>query len=158
MSEYRHYEFQAIDRPLGEADMEALRTLSTRARITATSFTNRYKWGDFKGDPNRLIGRSRLDPFRRGCDLAEVRRMADDGLPIKQIGRMTGLSRNLVRQIQRDEREDVFRLRQSSLEPWLPRLAREWNIGCRNGTELWRRLRAEGFKGSLRVVTEWATR
>ena len=72
MSEYRYYEVQAIDRPLGEADMEALRTLSTRARITATSFTNHYKWGDFKGDPNRLIGRSRLDPFRRGCDLAEV--------------------------------------------------------------------------------------
>ena len=72
MSEYRYYEFQAIDRPLGEADMEALRTLSTRARITAMSFTDHYKWGDFKGDPNRLIGRSRLDPFRRGCDLAEV--------------------------------------------------------------------------------------
>ena len=52
--------------------MEALRTLSTRAQISATSFTNHYKWGDFKGDPNRLIGRSRLDPFRRGCDLAEV--------------------------------------------------------------------------------------
>ena len=51
MSEYRYYEYQAIDRPLGEADMEALRTLSTRARITATSFTNHYKWGDFKGDP-----------------------------------------------------------------------------------------------------------
>ena len=72
MSEYRYYEVQAIDRPLGEADMEALRILSTRARITATSFTNHYKWGDCKGDPNRLIGRSRLDPFRRGCDLAEV--------------------------------------------------------------------------------------
>ena len=28
--------------------------------------------GDFKGAPNRLIGRSGLDPFRRGCDLAEV--------------------------------------------------------------------------------------
>ena len=72
LSEYRYYEVQAIDRPLGEADMEALRTLSTRARITATSFTNHYKWGDFQGAPNRLIGRSRLDPFRRGCDLAEV--------------------------------------------------------------------------------------
>ena len=47
VSEYRYYEVQAIDRPLGEADMEALRTLSTRARITATSFTNHYKWGDF---------------------------------------------------------------------------------------------------------------
>ena len=72
MSEYRYYEFQAINRPLGEADMEVLRTLSTRARITATSFTNHYKWGDFKGDPNRLIGRSRLDPFRCGCDFTEV--------------------------------------------------------------------------------------
>ena len=67
VSEYQSYEFQAIDRPLGEADMEALRTLSTRAQISATSFTNHYKWGDFQGDPNRLIGRSRLDPFRRGC-------------------------------------------------------------------------------------------
>ena len=52
--------------------MEALWTLSTRAQITAASFTNHYKWGDFKGAPNRLIGRSRLDPIRRGCDLAEV--------------------------------------------------------------------------------------
>ena len=67
MSEYRYYEVQAINRPLGEADMEALRILSTRARITATSFTNHYKWGDFQGAPNRLIGRS-----RRGCDLTEV--------------------------------------------------------------------------------------
>lgn len=30
--------------------------------------------------------------------------------------------------------------------------------GCRNGAELWRRLRNEGFQGSLRVVGEWATR
>ena len=71
---------------------------------------------------------------------------------------MTGLSRNLVRQILRGEREDVFRVRQSSLEPWLPLLTREWVGGCRNGAELWRRLRAAGFEGSLRVVTERATR
>lgn len=55
MSEYQYYEFQAIDRPLGGADQEALRALSTRARITATSFTNSYEWGDFKGDPARLM-------------------------------------------------------------------------------------------------------
>ncbi len=55
MSEYQYYEFQAIDRPLDEADREALRALSTRARITATSFTNHYEWGDFKGDPKRLM-------------------------------------------------------------------------------------------------------
>lgn len=55
MSEYQYYEFQAIDRPLGAADRETLRALSSRARITATSFTNSYQWGDFKGNPARLM-------------------------------------------------------------------------------------------------------
>jgi hypothetical protein len=55
MSEYQYYEFQAIDRPLSGADRQALRKLSTRARITATSFTNSYEWGDFKGDPAKLM-------------------------------------------------------------------------------------------------------
>ena len=57
MSEYQYYEFQAIDRPLGEAERAALRALSSRARITAASFTNHYEWGDFKGDPRRLVER-----------------------------------------------------------------------------------------------------
>jgi hypothetical protein len=57
MSEYQYYEFQAIDRSLSEAEREALRELSTRARITATSFTNHYEWGDFKGDPKKLMER-----------------------------------------------------------------------------------------------------
>jgi hypothetical protein len=48
---------------------------------------------------------------------AMVRRMAGDGAPIKQIVRHTGLSRKLVRQILRGEREDAFRIRQSSLTP-----------------------------------------
>jgi hypothetical protein len=33
-----------------------------------------------------------------------------------------------------------------------------WNAGCCNGAELWRRLEAKGFRGALRVVSEWATR
>ena len=57
MSEYQYYEFQAIDRPLSEADRSALRSLSTRARITATSFTNHYEWGNFKGDPQQMMAR-----------------------------------------------------------------------------------------------------
>ena len=40
MSEYQYYEFQAIDRPLTQQQMAELRAVSTRARITATSFTN----------------------------------------------------------------------------------------------------------------------
>ena len=50
MSEYQYYEFQAIDRPLTTAEMQELRSYSTRAIITATSFINHYEWGSFKGD------------------------------------------------------------------------------------------------------------
>ncbi len=57
MSEYQYYEFQAIDRPLDRAAQDALRTTSSRARITATSFTNHYEWGDFKGDPRKFMER-----------------------------------------------------------------------------------------------------
>jgi hypothetical protein len=55
MSEYQYYEFRAIDRPLTEHQMEELRALSTRADITPTSFVNTYNWGDFKGDPAKLM-------------------------------------------------------------------------------------------------------
>ena len=50
MSEYQYYEFQAIDRPLTAKEMGEVRSYSTRARITATSFINDYSWGSFKGD------------------------------------------------------------------------------------------------------------
>lgn len=84
--------------------------------------------------------------------------LAKDGMPIKQIVRRTGHSRKLVRQIIRGERSDVFRLRQSSLDAYLPLLDAQWDAGCHNAAELWRRLKAHGFRGSLRVVGEWATR
>jgi hypothetical protein len=50
MSEYQYYEFQTVDRKLSEKEMQKLRSFSTRARITPTSFTNEYEWGNFKGD------------------------------------------------------------------------------------------------------------
>src|SRR4051794_3314620 len=57
VSEYQYYEFRAIDTPLDERDMAALRAISSRAEITPTSLTNVYHWGDFKGDPDRLMDR-----------------------------------------------------------------------------------------------------
>lgn len=112
-------------------------------------------------DPTMLTAAEKLqyDGFhRRQKTNRMVLKMVDDGVPIKRIVRLTGLSRGLVRQIMRGEREDIFRVRQSSLTPWLLRLEKEWRGGCRNGAELWRRLRGDGFLGSLRVVGEWATR
>ncbi|GIJ23565.1 hypothetical protein [Micromonospora lutea] len=57
MSEYQYYEFTAVDRPLTGRERAELRSLSTRADITATSFVNTYEWGDFKGDPRKLMER-----------------------------------------------------------------------------------------------------
>jgi len=35
--------------------MAALRSISTRAAITTTSFTNHYEWGDLKANPSKLL-------------------------------------------------------------------------------------------------------
>jgi hypothetical protein len=57
VSEYQYYEFLAIDRPLDDGEQAEVRSLSTRATISATSFVNEYHWGDFKGDPRHLMER-----------------------------------------------------------------------------------------------------
>jgi hypothetical protein len=57
MSEYQYYEFLAVDRPLTAAEQAEVRQFSSRARITATSFTNEYHWGDFKGSPGEMMQR-----------------------------------------------------------------------------------------------------
>ena len=57
MSEYQYYEFRTIDEPLDEHAQHQLRDISSRATITATSFTNSYSWGDLKADPASMLAR-----------------------------------------------------------------------------------------------------
>lgn len=83
--------------------------------------------------------------------------LAAQGTALKAIARTTGLLRQTIRKIVCGQRHDIFRGRQSALDPWLVRREAEWSGGC-HVAELWRRLRAAGFAGSLRVVSEWATR
>lgn len=96
--------------------------------------------------------------LRREETNAAILGMAKERLTIKEIVRRTGYSRGLVRRVLRGQRSDVFRVRESSLELYLPWLDAQWAAGNRNGTALWRQLKSQGFRGCLRVVTEWATR
>ena len=96
--------------------------------------------------------------LRREEDNAAILSLAKDGIAIKEIVRRTGYSRGLVRRILRGQRSDVFRVRESSLELYLPWLDARWTAGDRNGAALWRHLQKQGFRGCMRVVSEWATR
>ncbi|MCJ2106366.1 ISL3 family transposase [Methylobacterium sp. E-041] len=119
-----------------------------------------------------VVGAATLDPalltaaehiqyegyLRREEADAAIRALAEAGIPIRRIGQRLGHSRKVVRAVLRGERTDVFRVRQSSLDAFLPWLDAQWDAGSRNATELWRMAKAQGFRGSLRVVGECATR
>jgi len=55
VSEYQYYEFRALDRRLTAEQQQRLRSLSTRAEISATRLANEYSFGNFRGDPGRLL-------------------------------------------------------------------------------------------------------
>ncbi len=57
MSEYQYYEFLALDRPLTGEQRAGLRSISTRAEITATRFVSEYQWGDLRADPRTMMER-----------------------------------------------------------------------------------------------------
>ncbi len=92
--------------------------------------------------------------LRRQDDSQRIKALAEAGKSIKKITRSTGRSHKLVRSVLCGGDGDVFRCRQSMLEPHIAKLRADWDAGCRNGEELWRRLGAAGFNGGLRAVTE----
>ena len=96
--------------------------------------------------------------LRREESNATILAMAKEGTAIKEIVRSAGYSRGLVRKVLRGQRSDVFRVRSSSLEAYLPWLDEQWAAGRCNGSELWRSLKQRGFRGCLRVVSEWSAR
>jgi len=57
MSEYQYYEFLALDRPLSAEDLAYVRTLSRRVQPTPTQAVFTYSYGDFPGDPLKLLAK-----------------------------------------------------------------------------------------------------
>ncbi|GIE64685.1 hypothetical protein [Actinoplanes palleronii] len=57
MSEYQYYEFVALDQALTAKQQGELRAVSSRGRITSSSFVNDYQWSDLKADPAKWMER-----------------------------------------------------------------------------------------------------
>jgi hypothetical protein len=57
MSEYQHYEFQALDRPLTKDELSYVRSLSNRVELTSSKVVFVCSFGEFKIDPQQLVER-----------------------------------------------------------------------------------------------------
>ncbi|GAA2690483.1 hypothetical protein GCM10010437_040010 [Actinoplanes palleronii] len=57
VSEYQYYEFVALDQALTAKQQGELRAVSSRGRITSSSFVNDYQWSDLKADPAKWMER-----------------------------------------------------------------------------------------------------
>ena len=57
MSEYRYYEFQAIDRPLTEEEQQAVARLSSRVEPHPRRAVFTYSYSSFPGDPEKVLAR-----------------------------------------------------------------------------------------------------
>lgn len=109
--------------------------------------------------PMSSAERRHWERWQRGSEVHdEAVRLHREGVPIRAIVRRLGIGRNTVRRWLRGAAPEPYRPRRSMLEPHRAVLERRWAEGCRNGAQLWRELRHAGFRGGLRVVTEWATR
>jgi hypothetical protein len=116
LSEYQHYEFLTVDRPLTEADRAELRAISSRAQITSTSFTNVYNYGDLRGDPLKLMERwfdlhlyfanwgTRRLMMRLPARLVDRQRL-DDALSKVELAELKPSGENLILDIRYDEED-----------------------------------------------------
>lgn len=57
MSEYQHYEFQALDRRLTRDEMQYIDSLSSRVRLTPTQAIFVYNYSDFPGSAEKVLAK-----------------------------------------------------------------------------------------------------
>ena len=57
MSTYEYYEFRKIESPLSGEAMQEVSDLSSRSRVSRTSTSFTYNYGDFPEDPIKVLTR-----------------------------------------------------------------------------------------------------
>ena len=87
----------------------------------------------------------------------KVHRLRRAGHSVQAIARYLKLSRTTVYRylfMSRFPERVAHKRGPSILDPFLPYLQR-WQDGCRNASQLWREIYAQGFPGTRRQVTRW---
>jgi transposase len=89
----------------------------------------------------------------------QVMSLQAQGLPHSAIADRVGISKRTVNRFLAagtfPERKRRQAKQPSLLAPHLAYLHQRWAEGCRNGTQLWRELGGQGFRGSLAVVLDY---
>ena len=57
MSEFQYYEFQTVDRPLTQQEIEEVQKLSSRASVTKNGAIFIYNFGDFRGNSDDVLAK-----------------------------------------------------------------------------------------------------
>ena len=88
----------------------------------------------------------------------EVRKLAAEGMSIREIAQRLGMHRFTAKRFARAEtypERSPHQSKSSILTPFLPYLQKRFEEGFINSQQLWREIQEQGFKGTNRQVIRW---
>ena len=88
----------------------------------------------------------------------EVRKLAAEGMSIREIAQRIGMHRFTAQRFARSEtypERSSHQNKSSILTPFLSYLQKRYQEGCINSQQLWREIQEQGFKGTSRQVIRW---
>jgi len=92
---------------------------------------------------------------RRLARYEEVKHLKQQGLPIRQIAQQLGAHRRTIRNFLRAEsfpERQTPKPRATLMDPFVEYLKKRWEEGCHNGSQLYREIRRQGYRGGAASV------
>ena len=142
-----------LERSLSEV-VPKLKIRHTAGRISPTDRPLRTRFPRAKAD----FGRQAAVNARRVKQYQLVQELKADGLGVKSITKLLGLSRTTVRTFYHAEvypETNYRKLKPSILDSYLPYLEQRVQGGCMNAMQLWREIVEQGYPGTHSQVTKW---